>query len=372
LKPFAFAAAWLCSLLLGSVNAHATDLLGLKNPALLAPDNGAYAFATALLASTYAPLKDAASEQWGNYSPRSGNNLDLVSVQAGAGGHWNGWTLGLLQRQEWLGQASKETLDVYRAQQLGLALPVGASYPLRYEVRGFEANAVTAGKSFALASGTHALQLGLALSLLEGTRVKNQTAGGRATVLTPSTLSVEGSTTNSDSRLDTVANAFVPRFRNGTATGTGYSVDLGLRLEGDSGLQFEWTVADAVSEMVWKSVPEMMLSGSSVFNGQFPDGHKIRVDFHESLPVKHALRLALPCAGGRLELADSKLADLDFPGVGFSTVTASGLQLGVDYDFFFQTVGLRLGTRNVSFTLRADSLNPEQAKALMLGFEIRL
>jgi hypothetical protein len=116
----------------------------------------------------------------------------------------------------------------------------------------------------------------------------------------------------------------------------------------------------------------MTLGGSSVFNGQFPQGHKIRVNFRESLPVKHALWLGLPLAGGRLELADSHLAGMDFPSLGFSGVAGGGWELGVDYDFFFRTVGLRLGTRHASLTLRADSLNPEQARALMLALEIRL
>ena len=368
MKPFV---CLVCALLLAQP-AAAGDLLGLDNPALLAPGNGAYAYGHVFAASSYAPLKDAASEQWSNYSSLNGNNLDLVSARMGVGAVWNGYALGVLQRQEWLGQASRDTLDVYRAQQLGLSLQPGAVYPLEYSVRGFEARGVSAGTSFALEGPAHSLRWGVSASLLQGTRVKSQSATGRATVLTPSTPSVEGNTVNDDSQLDTVANGFNANFQAGAPQGRGYSVDLGLSYANADGIQFEWTVADAFSEMAWTGVPEVTLSGTSVFNGQFPSGRKVRVDFKESLPVKQALRFSIPVGPVQLEVADSLMGAFNFPSLGLRTLQSAGMEVGVDYDFFFKTVGLRWSGKQGSVIVRCDSLNPDQARALMLGFEIRL
>ena len=381
-------ASWFCAccLLVGASapsSAHATDLLGLGNPAALAADGAAYAYAKVFAASSYAPLQEAASEQWGSYSPIDGNNLDLVSARLGAGVLWHGLALGVLQRQEWLGQASRDTLDVYRAQQLGLPLPLGANYALHYAVQGFAANGLSAGTAFNLDGAAYRLRLGATASLLQGTRVKRQSASGSATVQPGQLLAVNGSAANADSQLDTVANGFNANMQNGSAAGSGYSVDLGLRWESAGGVQMEWTVADAFSEMAWSGVPEVTLGGSSVFNGQFPGGYKLRVNFQEALPVKHALRLSVPVGPVRLELADTVLASFHFPSLGISTVGGSGggasggagtadWEMGLDYDFFFKTLGLRLGNRHGTFSLRSDSLNPGQARALMLGFELRV
>ena len=91
----------------------------------------------------------------------------------------------------------------------------------------------------------------------------------------------------------------------------------------------------------------------------------------------------MPAGPVRLELADTVLASFHFPSLGISTLGRSGggtsggaamadWELGLDYDFFFKTIGLRLGHRQGTFSLRTDSLNPGQARALMLGFELRV
>lgn len=360
------------ALLAGTATARATDLLGLGNPAVLAPDSAVYAFANAFAGSSYAPLQEAASEQWNNYSPQSGNNLDLVTARVGVGAVWHGYTLGVLQRQEWLGVASKDTLDVYRAQQLGLALPLGANYALRYTVKGFAANGLSAGKAFSLDTAAYRLQLGASASLLQGTRAKRQSANGSATVQSGQLLAIQGSAANADSELNTVANGFNANMQSGTAAGSGYSVDLGLRWESVGGVQFEWTIADAFSEMAWTGIPEVTLSGSSVFNGQFPGGYKLRVNFQEALPIKNALRLSVPAGPVRLELADTTLDSFHFPSLGFSTRSTADWELGMDYDLFFKTVGLRLTNRRGTFSLRSDNMNPALARALMFGFELRV
>jgi hypothetical protein len=369
LKPELFLTAAL--LLVGTDGASAHDLLGLRNPASISANDGEFVYASALLASTFTPLADATSEQWHNYAPQGGNNLDLVSVHAGLGFTRYGVMLGVLQRMDWLGQAQKGTLDVYRAQQLNLPLPVGASYPIQYELKGFEASGVSVGKAFQWEPAGQVVQIGLTGSLLQGSRVKSQSATGRATALGANTLGVEGFTSNKDSHLNTVANSFNTNVQNGAPSGSGYSVDLGLRFEHENGMRFEWTMADALGEMHWSDIPEITLGGNSTFNGQFPSGSKVRSQFTETLPTKNFLQLSIPVGGVRLEVADNTLGPLNFPSLGVSSIKAAGMDVGIDYDFYFNSVGLQLSNSHMRIKLRSDNLNLNKARALLLGLEFR-
>jgi hypothetical protein len=185
------------------------------------------------------------------------------------------------------------------------------------------------------------------------------------------TLAISGNASNADSTLDTWANGFNSSQQAGAARGTGYSVDLGLQYESAHGVRWAWTLADAFSEMAWSGVPEVTLSGSSTFNGQFPEGRKSRVSFRETLPVRSAMQLSWPLGRGRMEITNSSWGDFHFPSLGWGARLASGMEADLDYDFVFQTVGLRLGTERVRVMLRSDSLNLEQARALMLALELR-
>lgn len=351
--------------------AHAIDILGLRNPADFEQNSNVWVDASAMGGSTFRPLQNTAQDRWDSLKPREGQNLELVISRTSVGFSRNGWTFGVSSRQEVFGQAQKDTLDVYQSQLLGLPLASSKSYVVDYKIVGFDAQGIGLGKAFQAASGGHQVRLGVNATLLDAKRIKAQNALGQASTTGGGPLVVTGATYNDDSAINTVTNGFIPKFQNQTPSGSGYAVDIGLHYQHPSGAEFEWTVADATSQIQWKNVPEVTLSGSSSFNGQFPGGRKVLIDLTQSLLPKHAITARFPLGNYVVEATENVFGSASIFSAGVRRKLFGDWVAGCDYDFFFNAVGVTLSNSMIALTLRTDDINLEQARSLVLRLSAR-
>lgn len=349
---------------------HGAGLNGAHNPADIADAAGLEIEGFAMAGSTFRSLRDATDDRWNQLSVRDGNNAEMLFARAGIGYASQSWEVRIGSRLEILGQANRETLEVYRAQVTGAPLAVGSRFPVRYSVAGFEAQGLSAGKSFSRDVDGHVLRLGISTTLMEAKRVKLQQGAGQALVQNNGSLLLTGATQNDDSSLDTAANNFIPRFRDQTPSGWGYSVDLGLHYVSPQGMELEWMVADAFSAIEWKKVPEITLSGSSTFNGQFPIGRKVLVDLAQTLAPKHTLTARVPWRDYSLQLGSHVMEGFTMFNAGLSKKVSDEWTLACDYDFYFQSLGVTVSHPRFEFSLQTDNANLQAARALSLRFAV--
>ncbi len=342
------------------------DVLGLSNPAEVAESRSAYAHMAAFAGSDFAPIQQIRRDLAQDYSPRSGRNIALANSRAVAGVEWQGFRLGVIQRQEWFAEAQKDTLDLYRNEHLSLNHEAGKNYAIDYHLRGFSATGVQLGKAFRHPLGEQwMLSWGGNISLLNGQKMRSESWSGNAYATGPQSLTLTVDGTRRYSGLNTIAHTFAPAFRFGNPSGTGYSVDLGMALDAPNGMRFAWTIGDAISQMRWTEIPEMSFQGTNVYNGTFPGGHKWRVNVRESLPVKQRLQWMMPIASAdaQLILSDEVLRGTHFPSIGLQKDWGANWATKFDYDLRFHSLGLNARYGKLQMGLRSDKLNWRKARA---------
>ncbi|HEY5897432.1 MAG TPA: hypothetical protein VIV54_07705 [Burkholderiales bacterium] len=362
------------ALALATRGALAADPVGSSNPAHGLPGTTVFAEANAFIGSDFVPATRLFKDDWGrDYAPRQGRNIALVSARAETGASWRGFRASYIYRQEWFAEAHKDSLDAFNADRQDRDFDTGRRYVLDFRLKGFSAEGLRLGKSFshAVAAGWR-LDWGIAGSLLRGSRVRRESVSGTGLATGGRNADATIDWVRDDSNIDTVAKGFAPAFQSGDPRGDGYSADLGLQLTRADGLRFEWMAIDALSRMHWQSIPEMTLSGRTVFAGSLPSGRMIRVDFAETLPIKQSVLASIPFAAGRLELADHYLHGIHFPRLGVASGVPQGIQLRAGYDLRFRAAELGIGYRWLQLGLTTSALPFAKAKTLGVDFAARL
>lgn len=357
--------------LLVSPAAQAESWGVLRNPAIVPADGSAWLDARVQAGSTFRTLQQAAHDQWIDVAPRAGQNVEMLVARTSTGFALNGWTLEWGTRQQVLGQAHADTLRAYQSQLLGQTLPAGQQYRIDYTLEGFEAQGVSLGRAFHARMDGHTLRWGVNATFLNAQRLKSQTATGQASSQRDGSLVLSGSTSNTDSSINTTSSGFIAPFQNQTPSGSGYSVDLGLHYAHPTGMELEWSVADAWSALQWKQVPEITLSGSSSFNGQFPSGNKVLVNPQQTLQPAHNLAMRLPVRDMTLEASGTVMGAITSWGVGIRRPLADQWTVTLDYENLFRTLGITLSHPWFSFALRTDTLPPDSAHAASLSLRVR-
>lgn len=353
--------------------AFAAELLSAENPARAGAARGVYVEGQAFFANDVVPLTQINKDWSQGFHPREGKNVALISTRAETGVQWQGFRLGYISRNEWMATANRDSLDIVRADRQKADFDNGRNYTLDYRLRGFAADGARLTKSFSndLGSGW-TLGWGAAASALRGSRVRSEDITGSATATGGRNFTATVDWTRDYSQTDTVAEGYVAAFRDGNPTGQGYAADFGILLGRQDGLRFEWTATDAFGRMSWRDIPEKTLSGSNLPGAALPGGRKVRVDFTQSLPAKHALSVSIPTSVADVEVADTLVQGIHLPRIGLSKRLNADWATQIDYDFRFSTVGLGISYRWLRVNVRSDSFSVNNARAFGFGIGARL
>ena len=312
-----------CAALAGS-SAWGGSLLQVYDPAAAPMESGALVLhAGAFAADDMVPLRRVTSSTWpADYRTRAGTNVALADARVDLGAVDHGVQVGVFYRQDWLVRANRDTVDAYVLNQRDALASQDRSYVLDERLRGFAARGVRVGYSRALTLAGGGLRVGASLSLLQATRLLDDTAQG-SLVSSGGGGTLSGQRTRWDSAAQPVAasssfNAFVPPAAQGVPTGQGWGVDLGadwrrgryaLRVAADDlGARIRWSsMPMIVQDIAGLSVPYTNPTGSPAVSGvNVYRPYTLRLDpkYHAAASVALALR------SDRLALSDSRALGL--------------------------------------------------------------
>lgn len=363
---------FLCPLL-----GHAEGLLAVDNPAKNGLDNKAYATFDAFEGNDQVAMHEYGGGWQGNYSPRSGTNIGLLSVRTEIGVQSQGYRLGILYRAEDVVEASRDTADLVQQYSTRSGYDVGRTYQLDYQISGFEADGVRLSRSFQFNFGSQwQMDWGLGLSYLHGKSIRLETVTGRAVSINPKDFNSGAIMTSTDSQINVgnLATFNAPFGRLLAPSGQGYALDAGFVLHHQrSGASFEMAVADLVGRMNWKDLPTNVSTYSSATKYYDADGYvqfnpsKTRTSSYQDLSqiLDPKLWLAVNYPIGEIEVqgATSYTRGYWFPQAGVKYRINPQWALGAGIDFRFRTFLFSLNHQFGYLALRAESPNLGEARA---------
>jgi len=365
---------------------HAEGLLAVDNPAKNGQGNKVYAALEAFEGNDQVAMRQYGTEWQGNYSPRNGTNIGLLSARAETGVQWQGYRLGALYRAEALVEANRDTSDLVRQYNNSSGYDVGRTYQLDYQIRGFETNGARLSKSFQLdLGGPWQMDLGFGLSYLHGKRIKLETVSGQVVTLNTKDFNAGASLNDADSRINVADSATfnAPFGRLAAPSGEGYALDAGVVLRHRaSGTSFELAVADLAGRMDWKDLPTNGTNYSTATKYYDANGY---VQFNPSatrtssyqnlcqvLDPKLWLAANYPMGDFEVQAASSYTRGYWFAQAGVKYHLNPQWVINADFDFRFNTFGLALQHRWFYLGLRMDSTDMDTAKAYGLNGGINI
>jgi len=365
---------------------HTEGLLAIDNPANNGFDTRIYASAEAFEGNDQVAMRQYGGDWQGAYSPRNGTNLGLLAARTEAGVQWQGYRLGVLYRADALVQANRDTSDLVQQYASRTGYDIGQTYPLGYQLKGFEAVGAHLSKSFHLNTGdSWQIAAGLGVSYLRGQRVKIETATGQVVTINTKDFSAAASRNTSDSTLDVnnFAQFNAPSGRLAAPSGAGYAVDAGLVAHHQgSGATLEVSVADLAGRIDWTDLP----SNATVYNNatKYYDTNgyvqfnplATRTSSYQNLTQQFdpKLRLAASYPLGNFELkaATDYTQGFWFAQTGIGYHVDTHWTVYSEFDWRFNTLGLSVRHDWFYVTLRTDNVDLGAAKAYGLNAGLQL
>jgi hypothetical protein len=378
-------ANWIFPVLLVAGSAHAAGLLAIDNPANNGETTGVYAIAEAFQADDALAIRQYLGEWQGDYSPRAGTNIGLLSARTEVGAQWNGFRLGAQYRAQARVDTNRDTSDVVRQYNTDSGYDAGRNYVLDYKSAGFSANGLRLSKSVTIPLGEQwTSRWGAAAALLEGKQLKVETSSGNVVALNAKDFSANANTLSSNSSLDindpTLFNPFVrPQQAFG---GQGYAVDAGVVLRRADGLQLDIAINDLAGRMDWKNIPQRLTSyntankyydaqGYARFNATATAMSSF-VNYAQDLDPRVWLAVSYPLGAFEAQIATSYSANLWLPEVNVKVPVTADWQLSAGYDTRFATVLLGVHHQWFECSLRTDNLDLTRAKGYGLNLALTI
>ena len=373
--------AWLCQATIFVPGlARADGLLLLDNPANIGDETGAYAVAEGFQSSDSVPIRQFITDWQGAYTPRSGNNIGIMTARAEAGVQWNGFRLGALYRAQALVETNRDTTDLVRQYNTNSGYDNGRSYAIDYKLAGFAARGLRLSKSLHFDAGNDwQLHGGLAGALLTGTQLKMESASGQAVALNAKDFSADTVLNSRNSALDTsdssLFNSFVQPQSFG---GEGYSLDAGLVMRRSDGLQVEVAVNDLAGQMDWKGVPQRVTNYNTATKSYDSAGYvhfnpsatavNNYTRFTQVLDPKVWMAVSYPVGRFEIQVGTSYITDIWLPEANLAFPLSEKWRVKTGYDLRFGSVSLTLQHPWFEFSIRTD--NPDLAQAKAYGMRL--
>lgn len=210
----------------------------------------AYAFAKVWAANDVIPIKEYDKDLSIGYDPKNGRNVFLMRNRAEVGATRDGWEIALEYRQEITLNASRDTLDAYRAYQ-GTDRPTSArQYVFDGNFRSWKASGVHLARTFKLFKGQDNSPLIKVTGALYNTPYRrDKDITGSASYLSNDSYALNGTYSQSDNRYE------YPFQQALSQTGNGASVSVAAQWPVTDRLKLNLQVNDLWSRMRWKNLP---------------------------------------------------------------------------------------------------------------------
>jgi len=365
---------------------YAEGLLAVDNPAKNGTERQVYGSLHVFAANDQVAMSQYGSDWQGDYAPRAGSNLGLLSMRAESGVQWQGFRLGGLYRAEALVEANRDTSDLIRQYTNSSGYDIGRTYQLDLKIKGFEAEGSRLSKTFKFEFGEQwQLDWGLGLSYLRGKRIKLETLSGQLVALNTQDLNASARLNDTDSQMNItdLAQFDAPYGRLATPFGEGYALDAGMVLQqSESGFSAELAVADLAGSIEWKNLPNNFANintankyfdanGNVQFNPSVTRSSSYQ-NMTQNLDAKLWLAVNYPLGDYELQGATSYTSGYWFPQAGVKYQFNPQWGVNADFDFRFNSVGLALRHKWLYLGLRTDSTRIDKAKAYGLNIGVNI
>lgn len=308
-------------------------------------------------------------DDWrGDYHPRKGLNIGLLSARAEASVQTAGWRLSALRRTELLIESNRDMTDLMRLYKTRDTSAAGQVYSVDLDYAGYEARGWRLDKAWNWKTPSgYDLSIGAGYSLLEGSRVRAGTAQGSFA------SQGEGNYGYAVRMDDAYSGKTYPFQTPGTPEGKGGSVDLGMEWKTPQGARVEAIANDLLGRMHWRDVPGTVANAGSGVTSTDANGYIVyapalsgrnaRRDFTQKLPLRWGLGAELPWRDFYVLGSLSHLQHTTFPLLAVGWNFAEGWRIQADYDLRFNTYGFRLAGSRAFLALRASQRNLDEARA---------
>jgi hypothetical protein len=316
----------------------------------------------------------ALSGEWSRYTPRAGRNAALQSVRVELAAVHQRWELSAVARSEAVVTGSRGAWDVVYAYKQRQTPAEGSAYSVQADETGVVWAGLRAARSWVLPpGGEYGLQLTGAVSLLSVRKLQTQDATGQVDYRAATGYGFDALTLQHDTRRQ------FGGYGHRNATGSGYTIDLGLLWQPSADSFVNLAAADLASRLRVQAVSTQQTSVSSSTAALDPQGY---VEYRPLLTGRYTaadLDVALSrkwsaivgtrlsgwgggdmTAGARWE----RIAGIDLPALWAVLPLAPGWRLQLDGETRFRSLGVGLIAGHGALMLRTSSLPVGRARAV--------
>lgn len=348
------------------------SLLPMRLPVADAPGWTVHGEAADFEAVDATPVREF-SDDWRRYAPRAGHNVALQSARIELGASRERWELAASVRADILIGAPRSTWDAVHVYKQRQTPADGSEYTLDAGSTGVIWVGLRGAHSWVLRPGAdHGLQFTGALTLLSARRVQQINATG-----TVRFDAVDGYGFDVQAQRQDSYKQFGGYGRK-EASGSGYTVDLGLLWQPTPSTFVNLSAVDLVSRVRVNEVSTQQATVSSSTssvdgNGYLNyrplvSGHYASIDVDRTLSRKWAASVGTRLDGlGAQVLAGARwerVGRLDLPAVWAVLPVVPGLLLQLDAELRFRSIGVGLVSRHGSLMLRTRSMKVAQSEVL--------
>lgn len=306
----------------------------------------------------------------GPFSPHDTNHLDMF-WNSDVGVSYKTWRLAAIYRGELFLQANRDAIELLRMIELKQNLPVGKTFNVNLNARGFAAEGLEVSKGFDLSPlGIKGLSIGVTARYLKGQMIQQGSLTG--TVVPQTAKSYDFNLF-----LDYVYNHNYIYNRPDTVPGTGdgYSFDIGLKYVLNPSLSGELIVRDLLGRIYWHKTPFTTATATSQTkffdeNGymQFRptiSGYESYKDFTQYIPLKTDATITYTL--GRFQAIPTvTFIEYERPlywiDAGYRLTREMALNLGYNFNYNAVSAGFAYGP--FSFGIYGNSVDLARVSAL--------
>lgn len=374
---------------------HCAGLLAVINPSENGEARQAYVTVQAFEGNDQVAMTEYGGDWSGPYTPRNGVNLGLAMVRMESGVQRSGYRLGGIFRAEALLQTNRDSSDLVQQSKTSASYSFNRTYSLDYQINAFQVDGVRFSKAFRFEStGKWQIDGGVSFSKLRGRHISLSNVHGEVVAVTPTEFSGSAKQSVSDSSINTLPltatgvdllSFNAPFGRQAQASGSGYALDLGIVMfHPMTGTRLTVAVDDISGRIDWRDVPTNISSyttstkyyDANRYLNSYPSSTRTSSyeNIGQTLDPKWLMTFTRPVGNFELLGALNYTQGYWFPQVGISYPVLPKLQIKVDYDVRFGTLGLALEHDFLILSLRSDNQRIEAAKAygLTASFKIPL
>lgn len=315
----------------------------------------------------------AFSGDWSRYAPQPGRNAALQVAGIEVAAVHQGWELTTLARSEVVITGSRGAWDLVHLYKQRQTPVEGSEFSVQAQETGIVWAGLRVAQSWVLVpGGDNGLQITGALSLLSVRKLQTLDAMGHVNFGASSGFGFDAQGTQQDTRRQ------FGGYGQRDTTGSGYTFDLGLmwRLSADTFVNL--AVADVVSRLSVRAVATQQATVSSATAARDSQGYieyrplltgryaatDVRLQLNRKWSATFGVRLPGWIGGLTAGVRWEQTAGIDLPALWASVPLSPGLQLQLDSETRFRSLGVGLRSEHGALMLRASSLPAGRSQAL--------